>query len=82
MLKTFRKTFKILVDKKGAGTSDAGNFIVIAIGIAIAVAMIPVIVASVNSVIPNLSGASLILIGLVTLVFVAGILIVIIKKLF
>ena len=50
------------------------------IGIVIAIALIPVIVSSVNSVTPNLSGGALIMIGLVTLIFVAGIITLIVKK--
>ena len=52
------------------------------IGIVVAIALIPIVVISVNSVIPNLSGASLILIGLVTFIFVAGIISLMVKKFF
>lgn len=58
------------------------RIILAVIAIVIAIALIPTIVISVNSVTPNLSGASLILIGLVTFIFIAGIIVLMIKKLF
>ena len=73
---------KILSDKKGAVDASISEIILAVIAIVIAIALIPVIVASVNAVVPNLSGASLILIGLVTFIFIAGIIVLMIKKLF
>jgi len=68
---------KLFSEKK----AEAQNFVMKAIVTVIAVSMIPAIVAGVNSVIPNLSGGALIMIGLVTLVFVAVILMYLLKGL-
>lgn len=78
MNKLFKKALSILVqmDKKG---QTASTFLQKAITILIAVAIIPAIVAGVNSVVPNLTGGALIMIGLVTLIFVAAILMFIMK---
>lgn len=73
---------KMLGDKKGSDKAGVGKVILVIIGIVIAISLIPVLVDSVNTVTPNVSGASLILIGLVTFIFIAGIIILMVKKMF
>ena len=65
---------------KKKGSIAINSIILTVIGIVIAIALVPVIVSSVNSVTPNLSGGALILVGLVTLIFIAGIISLIVKK--
>lgn len=62
--------------KKG----EVKGIVMAVIGLVIAVAMIPVIVSSVESVKPNLTGGALILVGLITLIFVAGIIVLVIRN--
>lgn len=69
--------FKKMLKK---GSIGINSIILTVIGIVIAIALVPVIVSSVNSVTPNLSGGALILLGLVTLIFIAGIISLIVKK--
>lgn len=68
------------MDKKGSDRAGVSGIILAVIGVVIAIALVPVIVSSVNSVTPNVSGASLILLGLVTFIFIAGIITLTVKK--
>jgi len=76
------RIFKKLVGAKKGADAGVSKIIIVVIGIVIAISLIPTIVISVNSVLPNLSGAALLLMGLVTFIFVAGIIILMVKKLF
>ena len=72
-----------LLNKKGLAMN---GIILVGIGVVIAIAMIPVIVQTsltvtgANNTANNLSGSELLLLGLVTLIFVAGLIALIVKK--
>ena len=78
-----RNKINSLLNKKGLAIN---GMVLIGIGIIIAIAMVPVIVQTsltvtgANNTANNLSGSEILLLGLVTLIFIAGIIALIVKK--
>jgi len=81
-VRTFRNFYK-------RGTSDMSIGVIIAsiIAVVIAISMIPLLTGSIDASIgdnrsagENVSASTIILLGLITLIFVAGILVLIVKK--